>query len=159
MAAGQFGCAGPALVANYRHQLLGALTGQTIVSSAETSAGAFAMMLEADAPIGALDASPILLDTDWPEEIKLPFGEIELAVVYAIIGIHVMPRYDRPCEASTSESPINTGCLCRLYQAMPSHAKAPEGGQAVRAPTKGSWVDPSQVKRETVFHALSGCAP
>jgi len=56
-------------------------------------------MLETDPPIGALDAPPVLLDTDWPEEIGLPFGEIELAVVRALIGTHVMPRDNRFCEA------------------------------------------------------------
>jgi hypothetical protein len=89
-------------LAHRRHQLPCALAGQTIIRCAEAAAGAFSLTLEADAPIGALEASSILFDADGPEQVELPFGEVGLAVVYAIIGFHVMPRYATGYLASTS---------------------------------------------------------
>jgi len=47
---------------------------EAIIGGVETAAGAFALVLESDAPIWALDASAIGFDTDWAEQIEPAFS-------------------------------------------------------------------------------------
>ena len=70
MAGGQNGTAGPTALPHRGHQLLGALLGQAIICGAQTPARALTLMLEAHAPIGALDPATVALDTDGPEQIE-----------------------------------------------------------------------------------------
>ena len=74
-------------------QLLVSLGGQTVVSGAQAAAGAFALVLEADAPVGARDTAAVGFDADGSEEVEFPFTRSRIAFFYAIIGVHGEARY------------------------------------------------------------------
>ena len=103
--------------------MLGALGGQAVVSGAETAAGTLSLVLEADAPVGAWDATAIGLDADGPEEVKSSLTSIGIAVVYAINSIHGEARYAKQWQASSLYESINTGISAELCQAVPRYAK------------------------------------
>jgi hypothetical protein len=74
-------------------QLLGALSGQAVVRSAQAAADAFALVLKADAPVGALNAVAIRLDADGAEEFEFPFTRSCITAFYAIIGVNGEASY------------------------------------------------------------------
>ena len=88
------------------NQQLGPLSGQAVVRSAEATACAFALVLEADTPIGAFNTAAIRLDADRPEEVELPFTRSSIAAVYTIIGVHGETKYAKLRQASSVIHPI-----------------------------------------------------
>ena len=109
LACGQSKSPCPAVLPNRGDQELGALGGQAVVRGAQTPAGAFALMLEADAPVGAFDVAAIGFDADGPEEVKFLPTRRCITFVYAITSIHRELRYAKLRQASTLIYPINTG--------------------------------------------------
>jgi hypothetical protein len=103
----------PAVLPDRGDQLFGALGGQAVVSGAQTAAGAFALVLEANAPIGALDPVAIGFDTDRPEEVEFPFAAHSIAAFYAIISVHDKASYAKLWQVSSLEKSINTGRSAR----------------------------------------------
>ena len=69
----------------------------------ETAAGAFALVLESDAPSGALDASAIGFDDDRAEQIEPAFSGLKFAGVYATAYVHMMQRYAKLCKVSKAK--------------------------------------------------------
>ena len=96
VAGGQHNCAGPAALADRRHQLFGALGGETIISGAQASASPLALMLETDAPIWAFNAVSIRFDADGPKQVESPFSSFWIANLYATLCFHTVPRYAKP---------------------------------------------------------------
>jgi len=88
--------------------------GQTVVRGAQTPAGAFALVLEADAPVGALDALAISLDANRSEEVESLPPRNHITVFYAIVGAHDKPSYANLWQGSSLETSIDTGATARL---------------------------------------------
>jgi hypothetical protein len=101
LACGQSESLRPAVLAHRADQLLGALGSQTVVCGAQTPAGAFALVLESDAPVGALDALATPFDTNGSEEVESLLARNCITAFYAIIGIHDKPSYANLWQASS----------------------------------------------------------
>ena len=89
LARGQGESARPAVLPDRGDQLLGALGGQTIVRGAQAAAGAFALVLEANAPVGAWDAVAIGFDADGPEGSNFLLREMVLPMSMPLLALMV----------------------------------------------------------------------
>lgn len=87
---------GPAVLPHRRHQLLGLLQRQAVVRCAQTAAGALALVLKADAPVGTLDAAALAFDTNGAEQVELPLPGIGLDGVMPLLAS--MERQDMPSQ-------------------------------------------------------------
>jgi hypothetical protein len=104
-------------------------------------------VLEADAPVGALDAVAIRLDAHGPEEVEFPFTRSCIAAVYAVIGVHGEASYANLRQASSPAQPINTGICAELCRGVPSYAKGMKSRFAIcrLASPRSSKTDSSTV--------------
>jgi len=80
---------------------------EAIIGGVETAAGAFALVLESDAPIVALDASAIGFDADRAEQIEPAFSGLKFAGVYATAYVHMVQRYAKLCKTMQSSPKTN----------------------------------------------------
>src|SRR5512138_329484 len=124
----QDGCLAPAMLSDRSHQLSGALRSQPVIWGPEASAGPFAVVLEANAPVGALEAPTVGLDADWPEQVKLPFPTGGLAIIYAICGFHEVLIYGKICTTSGTINNLSHACYVMVCQAVQTYANWPNTG-------------------------------